>query len=92
MVEIPDLSGKLPQFIIDAATRDGEFTDLVIFVGAGFSRLFGMPGWNRYAREKLREYKKDKALELDYATEENLLSSGDNDPRLLLSVIQSLIN
>ncbi len=59
-----------------------------IFVGAGFSQNFGMPGWNSYAYKKLDLVSKDLDLNFNYSTIEELKQL---DKKHLLTLIDSYI-
>ena len=65
ITDIPiELSPKLPQGIIDAYER----RELVIFIGAGISRLMGCQGWDDMANNLIRNI-------FDFATAEQIISS-----------------
>lgn len=60
-----------------------------LFVGAGFSMNFGMPGWNGYASEKLKKVKTDKSILINHITEQELQSM---DKKHLLTLINGYLN
>lgn len=84
-----DYVKELPDFIEKAATSKYESTDLVVFIGAGFSRLLGLPGWNEYASKKLNIIKSKGLLNIDFATEKNIRDMTYSDPRFLLSLLHT---
>lgn len=85
-------NNEIPQFLVDAATKRYEETDLVIFIGAGFSRMMGLPGWGEYAQKKLSKLISTGKIDLDYATKDYYSSLAENNPRLLLSLLHSELN
>jgi NAD-dependent SIR2 family protein deacetylase len=88
-MEIFMQNNEIPQFLVEAATKSYEQTDLVIFIGAGFSKMMGLPGWEDYARLKLSKLISTGKIELDYATKDYYLSIAKNNPKLLLSLLHS---
>ena len=73
MTDIPEI----PKQILEAASRG----NLIIFVGAGVSRIIGCPSWNAFA-----------SLVLDDLTEKNIINYFENSelsklpPRKILSI------
>lgn len=80
---------EIPQFIIDAAKKSYSETDLVIFIGAGFSRIMGLPGWNQYAKIKLEMVIESKEIDIDFATRTYYQGLANSDPKLLLSLLHT---
>ena len=73
---------KIPPAILDAARRG----DLVVFFGAGVSRIIGCPSWKDFANaylEKILEQKKINYFEYDRLLEK--------DPRMVLTICQKII-
>lgn len=75
--EIPDA----PQQIIDAA-RSGK---LVLFIGAGVSRIIGCPSWDEFAHLQLKDLYEKKAINFfEYTNLQTL------DARKMLSICRRL--
>jgi len=72
-----DPSPLVPQEIIDAA----QDSSLVLFIGAGISRLVGCPSWDGFARQVLEQLTPDA---MNY--HERKLISSIPDPRKQLSL------
>lgn len=85
MNRVPDLRElpELPDEIIQAAL-DG---DLVLFVGAGTSRLLGLPSWEGMAHQQL-EHLRTKGV-LNYSELEQL---GGLEPKKQLSIAREIAN
>ena len=71
--EAPDLPGEIRQAALDG--------NLILFVGAGISRLLGMPSWAGMARKQLEHLRKNRAL--NYSEIEQLSAL---DPKKQLSI------
>ncbi|SDH94300.1 SIR2 family protein [Proteiniclasticum ruminis] len=77
--EIPELI-NYPGII--RAAKEGT---LVFFIGAGVSKLYGLPGWDQYARNELEQLFEGGLI--DYQTMEKLLQSRDAKKILTLTRI-----
>lgn len=77
IIEVPDI----PQQIIDAA-RSGK---LVLFIGAGVSRIIGCPSWDEFAHLQLKDLYEKKAINFFEYTNLKTL-----DARKLLSICRRL--
>ncbi len=73
---------EVPQEILVAASKG----KLVVFVGAGVSRILGCPSWKEFAEKQL-DYLHEKRC-INYYEKENLRKF---DPRKLLSVCRKLM-
>ncbi len=74
---------KIPSKIIEAAKKE----DLVVFFGAGVSRIIGCPSWQGFAEAYV-----DKLLEYDlinHFEREQLLN---RDPRMTLTICQKILD
>lgn len=71
--EAPDLPEEIRQAALDG--------NLILFVGAGISRLLGMPSWAGMARKQLEHLRENKAL--NYSEIEQLSAL---DPKKQLSI------
>jgi hypothetical protein len=80
MDNIPDISRY--EKILEAASRG----KLILFIGAGVSRLLGCPSWSSFAKKVLDDACKKHCI--DYRQHELLLSKFNHDPRKLLSICQ----
>lgn len=79
----------VPKEILDAASNG----KLIVFIGAGISRLFGLPSWD-YLAESMVEYtyeNRKKTKKLNYASKSQLLSR-NYDPKKLLTISYELHN
>jgi hypothetical protein len=83
MSEAPRLreTPELPEEILQSALEG----DLVLFVGAGISRLVELPSWKGLAQLALKDLRKKGYL--DYSEMDQLKTL---DPRKLLSIVQSI--
>lgn len=83
MSRVPDLREvpELPEEIVQAAL-DGN---LVLFVGAGTSRLLGLPDWSGMARQQLEYLRENSAL--NYSELDQL---GSLDPKKQLSIAREI--
>ena len=72
---------------IKSAAREGK---LIIFVGAGVSRILGCPSWVEFAEEYLKIIK-DSGVIKNHFVYERLKEIGQRDPRKLLTICRTLI-
>lgn len=79
MQAIPELK-NYPGII--RAAKEGT---LVFFIGAGVSKIYGLPGWDQFARKELEQLFESGLI--DYQTKEKLLQSGDAKKILTLTRI-----
>ena len=75
--EIPDLPDEIVQAALDG--------NLVLFVGAGTSRLLGLPSWRELAHKQLEQLRKNGAL--NYSELEQLRAL---DPKQQLSIAREI--
>ena len=85
MSKVPDLRELIdpPEEVVQAA-RHGE---LILFVGAGISRLVGLPSWKSLAELALKDLCKSKCLNFSELDQLKYL-----DPRKLLSIATLVAN
>jgi len=83
-MKIPKLP-EIPDNIKDAATQG----KLIIFVGAGVSRLLGCPSWTEFAEKHLEIVK--EAHVINHFVYDRLKEMGQRDPRKLLTICKVLI-
>ncbi len=69
--------------LIDSIKIDKKH--LVIFAGAGVSKLFGLPLWNDFAYRLLEDCFNDKLI--DYQTKEDYRSSVGKDAKMLITIV-----
>ena len=71
----------VPAAILEAAAAG----KLIVFVGAGVSRIIGCPSWKQFALLQLRNLRENGAINYyEYESLEEL------DPRKLLSICQTI--
>lgn len=80
-IEIPDIN-KYEDIIKAAKTGN-----LIIFVGAGVSRLLGLPSWKDYALELLKNAEEEGVID---STLFKLLKENE-DPKKILTISKMLI-
>lgn len=81
---IPEIP-EVPEEILDAAARGR----LIIFVGAGASRILGCPSWSEFAQSYLEEVKKRNKI--NHFVYERLSEIGKRDPRKLLTICKTIL-
>ncbi|MBF7150313.1 SIR2 family protein [Bacillus toyonensis] len=81
-IEIPDIN-KYKDIIKAAKTGN-----LIIFVGAGVSRLLGLPSWEDYALEVLKNAEEEGVIDSELS---NLLKEKE-DPKKILTISKMLMD
>lgn len=89
--ENKEINSKYPNIpeIPDEILSALDNRKLVVFIGAGISALFGLPNWKNMARQILEEIHNEKPTLIPYSSKVCLENETD-DPRRLLSIIQSI--
>lgn len=80
MKQIPDFEDEI---------RIAAFNErLVLFIGAGVSRIVGCLSWKDFAKKQLEYCNKEKLI--NYHEYYNLKTANENDPRKLLSICKTV--
>ncbi len=80
--DLPNIP-RVPKEISEAASRE----ELIVFMGAGVSRIIGCPSWKQFAELHLKHLYEEKRL-INYHEYINLMTL---EPRKILSVCKNIL-